>query len=212
MTSSVLPVCLLMCVVGQAVAQCNNINCPNFTEDAKNGFSVRQYTSDTQWVGTKLVKQGGWGWIWWLMTVDQNRLFMELFRYIGGQNVEGKKIAMTAPVLMKFETFEDGRHEMSMFFYVDPKDGKAPSPNNGDLFFMTLPAGTKFDVKTFNSWIYTNPMSYGANEMRLKSTLTSQGLTFNPRVKYYLGYDQPWTWPWHKRTNEVMLEPMDRDS
>ena len=54
---------------------------------------------------------------------------------------------MTAPVLIKFETFEDGRHEMSMFFYIDPKEGNPPRPNNGDVFFMTMPAGTQFDVK-----------------------------------------------------------------
>jgi len=216
MTSSVLPVFLLLCVACAAMAQsvgqkpgfCRSLECPRIMETAKFGFNVRKYTEASQWVGAKLVKQGGWGWMWWLRNVESSSLFRNLFNYINGGNVEGRKMDMTAPVLIKFETFEDGRHEMSMFFYIDPKEGNPPRPNNGDVFFMTMPAGTQFDVKAFNSRFWTDYRNYERTEMQLKETLAQQGMSYNPRVVYNTAYDQPYTWSWwYVRTDEVMLEP-----
>lgn len=123
--------------------------------------------------------------------------FMNLFRFIGGQNVATQKIAMTTPVFMT------GGETNAAMAFVMPKTMAAdqvPQPENRDLAISSIPAG-QFAVMRFSGGRNT------VNETNAVATLTTwmQREKLVPTGTPLFGYfDPPWT-PTFMRRNEVML-------
>jgi len=202
---------LLCCLCISAMAQeaakeapakpafCKSIDCPMFTSVEKDGYSVRTYTEATRWVGTSTTSYT----FWMSMGGGSSGMFNKLFKYIGGENVMGKKIAMTAPVLMDYETVSTGwfgQTKMTMWFYVT--DPNSPMPTSGDLEMTTLPAGLTLAVRSFKTWGVTLPWLWGRNVDALKKAVGKGNFV---ETKYFTAsYDGPWAFSRH---NEVMIIP-----
>lgn len=123
--------------------------------------------------------------------------FMRLFRYISGGNEADKKIAMTAPVLMKHQGDNPG---MSFIVPRDVAAGKVPAPKDAAVAMAQLPSGH------FAVYRYSGARNE-ANEQealaKLRTWIDKRRLevTGDPLFGYY---DPPWIPPFMRR-NEVML-------
>jgi hypothetical protein len=91
--------CLAVSVFGAALpaddhdAKCHGLDCPSYTVlNATKDWELRRYDS-SQWIATNASAMN---------RDDVNTdMFNKLFRYISGNNKQGMKIAMTAPVVTK---------------------------------------------------------------------------------------------------------------
>lgn len=123
--------------------------------------------------------------------------FMRLFRYIGGQNSEQKKIAMTTPV---FFAGEKTNATMSFVMPEGMTADRAPRPSDGSVTIQETVAG-QFAVLRFRGGRSAENESQALQKLRdwmLKENLTASG---GPVYAYF---DPPWT-PGFFRRNEVML-------
>lgn len=123
--------------------------------------------------------------------------FRSLFRYISGENVDKKKIAMTSPVFM-----EDGeeKKEGRMSFMIPAKVSAkgAPAPNAEDVSVSEIGGGT-FAVLRFKGW------RDGAKQEKATGDLAK--LVADAKLKpigkpFFAFYDPPWT-PELLRRNEI---------
>jgi len=126
-----------------------------------------------------------------------NDSFMQLFRYISGQNAAQEKIAMTTPVFMAGETTN------ATMAFVMPKKmtlARAPQPATAQLQVREI-AGGRFAVLRFSGG--RNAGNETAALAKLEAWLAQQALKKigGPIFGYF---DPPWT-PSFLRRNEVML-------
>lgn len=123
--------------------------------------------------------------------------FMRLFRFIGGNNEQHQKIAMTTPVFM------DGSQTNSTMAFVMPKamgTNNTPRPKDGGLVVKTMPPGL-FAVLRFKG--YRNAKNEAEALARLRQWMKAQGLAeCSPPVFAY--FNPPWTLGF-LRHNEVMI-------
>jgi len=195
---------------------CRNLKCPAYAiSDEVNDRSMkiesRWYMNSTQWVMTETeVGSSMTTWISRLWNNYESKLFNKLFRYIGGENEWGKKIDMTAPVLIRYEDEGNGRTKISMLFYVALD--MVPRPTNPEVSLYTHPARSQVLVRSFNSWFVTFPWSWDENVKNLKNDVEKSYMQMpnrfpevNRRVFYHVGYDGPFVFG--SRHNEVWMEP-----
>jgi len=208
-------------IPGQALppraAWCNSLACPRFvTElDVKKearldnlDMSVRRYVTNMTWVGTSEIKQANMM-SWWSMVWSEQTMFNKLFRYIDGNNANGAKIPMTAPVLVKTEPAGVGMYRVSMMFYVDRM---APKPKDADVWVYKMDKDFTVAVRQFKTWFVTLPWSWQPQQQALRKEL-DEAVTkrpdlikcFNRDTWYYVSYDKPWVWG--SRMNEIFMEP-----
>lgn len=124
-----------------------------------------------------------------------NQAFGFLADYIFGNNAEGVKIAMTAPVLQ--QRTQDG-FEVS---FVMPSDLSNPPTPNTNLRV------SKVDQKLMAAYRFSGSASdslFEAKSKKLLEAVTSAGYTPVSEV-IYARYDGPWTLPLLRR-NEVLVE------
>ena len=147
-------------------------------ESGISGVELREYPEIVV-VGTKTGDDTG-----------RDGSFMRLFRYIDKGNADGKKIAMTTPVLMA-----DG--DMN---FVVPKDVVAsgtPKPTDETVEVKTLPAGV-FAAMRFGD---REEAQKEATVLREKLVEAGKRTVGDPMFAYY---DPPWT-PKALRRNEVLF-------
>ena len=123
---------------------------------------------------------------------EDNKSFMQLFRYIEGENATKEKISMTTPVFMN----KDG---MSFVLPEKNKDN-APKPSSQGVSLKTVPA------RSMAVYRYSGSASRSNEQAALKELMTwlaTNKLDFvnEPVVAYY---DPPCTLPFFRR-NEVMV-------
>lgn len=124
-----------------------------------------------------------------------NQAFGFLADYIFGNNAEGVKIAMTAPVLQ--QRTQDG-FEVS---FVMPSDLSNPPTPNTNLRV------SKVDQKLMAAYRFSGSASdslFEAKSKKLLEAVASAGYTPVSEV-IYARYDGPWTLPLLRR-NEVLVE------
>lgn len=124
-----------------------------------------------------------------------NQAFGFLADYIFGNNAEGVKIAMTAPVLQ--QRTKDG-FEVS---FVMPSDLSNPPTPNTNLRV------SKVDQKLMAAYRFSGSASdslFEAKSKKLLEAVASAGYTPVSEV-IYARYDGPWTLPLLRR-NEVLVE------
>jgi len=176
---------------------CKGSECPAFTEETRQGFSERIYTSPMTWAATRITSnssQTQW------MTSNSNMMFNKLFRYISGENVNGTKIDMTKPVLTRYEKMETGETEVTMLFYLA---GVKPQPTDKDVFLVEVPAGTSMLVGSFRSYLFTRAESWDSAVTSLMTSVQEAGLPYREGVVYHVSYDGPFAFIRH---NEVWLD------
>jgi len=169
--------------VASKPAFCKSYDCPAFTSQAlADNVELRTYSPST-WASTS--NSGN---------RQKRGMFMKLFRYIQGDNVQDENIPMTVPVLTKVEP-----SSTSMMFYMP---GSPPQPRQSDVSLVNM-GTTAFYVHTFRTYGWTSQGDYDEAAAELKAELTAQGRTWNQNVEYQVGYDSPWTFFRH---NEIWLE------
>ena len=176
---------LLLILSLSTVSAMGNEETPKFNLIEKEGrFEVRHYP---EMVVAKVVSQE-----------SDNALFRKLAGYIFGGNEAETKIKMTAPVFMQSK-----RGQNTMMFYMPSKYSldTLPEPNAQDVELGTISFG-KVAVIKYSGF---NPMrKRNANFQKLMNWVEKKGLEVYDNEFYSAGYDSPWTLPW-KRTNEVMV-------
>merc|ERR1712198_86491 len=99
-------------------AFCNEFECPMYevVPQEHSDYEVRRY-DPAVWATSSGIEGGS--------------MFMTLFRYIEGINVEGDKIDMTVPVIKLMSIGPDGEVEAdkTMSFFIPPED-TAPTPHD----------------------------------------------------------------------------------
>lgn len=162
---------------GYATAPCKLVR-------AAGKFEVRDYPALTV-IETPMA--GAWG----------DAGFGRLFRFISGRNEQGRKIAMTTPVLMS-----GGGSSRTMAFVLpaDRESDRVPKPVDKAVAVREIPPG-RFAVLRFSGGRSAKNEAEALN--RLRTWMAEDGLiASSPPVYGY--FDPPWT-PWFLRRNEVML-------
>ena len=124
--------------------------------------------------------------------------FMRLFRYISGGNEGERKIAMTAPVLIRHEGEKPG---MSFIMPRDVAAATVPKPSEDAVELDTFGPG-RFAVARFSGgrsepneakalealrrWLESHPDDELAGEVRAK--LTSEPVRYATYTRQYLGW------------------------
>ncbi|XP_064606611.1 heme-binding protein 2-like [Liolophura sinensis] len=160
---------------------CNKLDCPSYNvESSTADYELRKY-DPSRWVSdvTKGVD----------FQTAQNTNFMKLFEYIQGNNVEKKKIAMTAPVLTKIipgpgPACED---DFTMSFFVSSSEHNPPKPLDKTVF-LTSNSTMSVYVRSFPGYIRS------INQWLEEAGKLAKALEGKAYVKdYYFtaGYDSP---------------------
>lgn len=128
---------------------------------------------------------------------NNNGQFMQLFRYISGENANKSKIAMTTPVFMDRSASE---HKMSFVLPAAVAKAEAPAPKNTNVKLEAIPARKMAVIRYSGAG---NQENEKAHESKLREWMKEQGLeaTGDPVVAYY---DPPFT-PLKLRRNEVLI-------
>merc|ERR1712142_1133707 len=132
-----------------------------------------------------------------------SKMFMKLFKYIGGVNNRAEEIEMTSPVLSKMRMMENNMINKQMCFYLGEKhQDNPPNPVDKEIT-IEKKEGMTVLVHTFggfammdSTWIKQAKIF----EEKLKNT----GQSVDVSEFYTAGYDSPWTLS--NRTNEVMFQ------
>ncbi|MDC0254447.1 heme-binding protein [Bacteriovoracales bacterium] len=162
-----------------------NEETPDFTLIEKEGtFELRQYP---EMVVAKVVGQEG-----------DNDMFRTLAGYIFGGNDSESKIKMTAPVFMQSKSGQN-----SMMFYMPSNYSleTLPEPNSQDVELGKITLGKVAVIKYSG---LNSKRKRNANFKKLMNWIEKKGLEVYEENFYTAGYDSPWTLPW-KRKNEVMI-------
>ncbi|XP_059203658.1 heme-binding protein 2 [Centropristis striata] len=148
------------------------------TED----YQVRHYDSVT-WVSTTDSSL--------FMEIASMRSFRRLFRYITGENENGEKIEMTAPVIVKVEEnkgfWQMGEYTMS-FLLPSTHQANPPKPTDEKVFINTM-KDMKVYVKSYGGWLTTFADKNKARS--LTSDLDQVDAEYKKGFHYAVGYDSP---------------------
>lgn len=173
---------------------CNGLDCPAFevTEKTKD-YELRAYAA-SQWVQTALTGID--------YQAAQYQMFMKLFKYISGNNVDKKKIAMTCPVIVRIIPGQGPACEsnFTMSFFVAPSEGTPSAPSDPTVSIVKLPA-LKAYAAQFGG--FANQAKYISKAHALGEALTTANKTFEQTYFYTAGYDAPFKL--FNRHNEVWM-------
>ncbi|MBI4939834.1 MAG: heme-binding protein [Actinobacteria bacterium] len=143
-----------------------------------------------------------------------NRAFRPLAGYIGGRNVAGRSVAMTAPVLQEKAA---GRSiamtapvlqqaagpDASVVGFVMPADESLqtlPAPTDPDVTLRAVPEAFAAAAQYSGRWTMS---SYEQHLADLEAAVRAAGLEVVGPARW-ARYDPPWK-PWFLRRNEVLL-------
>ena len=133
--------------------------------------------------------------------------FGKLYRYIRGDNVSGRKFAMTAPVLTEpLQASQDdspGKYRTAFCIPVELA-ASAPTPVSPDLLLRTVPLTRMAAIRYSGTW---SQSLYEEKLQTLRFWMKAKGLpSSGPPI--LARYDPPFK-PWFLRRNEVLI-PTDR--
>ncbi|XP_033127052.1 heme-binding protein 1-like [Anneissia japonica] len=164
-----------------------------FTEKGKE-YEERQYES-CRWIVTKVTGKN--------YKDSSGEGFIRLFKYISGENKEGNRISMTAPVVIYCqpanEDWKECADELMVGFFVPQSTKQLPTSKTDNITFRDSPAHTVF-VRTFNG--FAKEEDYMANAKILKSAINDSSC-YRSDFFYACGYDSPMKLV--NRRNEVWL-------
>jgi len=131
----------------------------------------------------------------------ENKMFMKLFSYISGANMEDESIDMTIPVLSSLKMGEDNMMTKEMCFYLDSAhQASPPKPTDPKV---TLETNEEFQVYVYTFGGYAMKDSVNVRKAReFLEMLNTAGVEVDTSMFYTAGYDSPMKF-WDRR-NEVM--------
>ncbi|XP_051898162.1 heme-binding protein 2-like isoform X2 [Pristis pectinata] len=151
---------------------------------ANSDYEVRHYKA-SKWVATNTTN--------FFMEFASYQGFKKLFQYIQGKNEEGKRIDMTAPVLLKIpesERIMEIKNYIVHFLLPAAYQENPPAPTDPDVYFIDFPEMYVL-VKSFGGWLLTwNSKFYSS---RLKTQLNKANQSFVSGYYYGAGYNSPKT-------------------
>ena len=125
--------------------------------------------------------------------------FMILLDYISGENADGKKIAMTAPVLREFK---ENSQIISFFAPKGFTSETLPKPNNDKIIISKWTPENPFATITFSGrWTQEN---FSEQHVILKDYIQKNKL-HSENTTYYAYYNDPMTL-WFLRKNEILIQ------
>jgi len=147
----------------------------------------------------------------WACTEKQGRdgedissgMFMKLFRYISGGNIQEQSIKMTIPVSTKVSRDTSSKTIIThrMCFYIGQiYQDNPPQPNDPQVFIENRKPITIF-TRQVPGYMYTS--SWNIEVRVLSGILTNAGESFTTEPHWRVGYDSPMKF-WDRR-NEVWL-------
>ncbi|XP_069491321.1 heme-binding protein 2-like [Ambystoma mexicanum] len=142
-------------------------------------YQARVYPPST-WVGTRVTA-----------TYTRAKLtgFWRLLSYIQGQNEEGVKIEVTAPVITRVPLGSDVEKEYAVYFLLPVVHQEAPPiPTSPDVFFSRFPEMVVY-VRSFGGWIINSNRDF--HSKALDTSLRENGEDFTPDYYYTAGYNGP---------------------
>uniref|UniRef100_A0A3Q2YCT7 Heme-binding protein 1 n=1 Tax=Hippocampus comes TaxID=109280 RepID=A0A3Q2YCT7_HIPCM len=196
--------CLLALTAEARIGNCSELSF--YTETSQcllfkvicetNKYEVRRYEA-AKWVTTT-----EWS---WSMDIACMNAFMRLFDYISGENENGQKIEMTAPVVIKIDEekkwfWEAKQYTMS---FLLPKEHQAnpPTPKDNQVFISDTPALNVY-VRSYGGWMTSWTDCH--HKEALMYDLMKDGASFKGNCHFGVGYNSPMTL-WWNRHNEVWV-------
>lgn len=155
-----------------------------------NGFEVRLYPPATF---ASVSKEGQ------MMDIG-NQGFRDLAGYIFGDNVEGNKIAMTAPVYINPDKENQNKSEMSFVMPHDYDLSNLPQPKNNNI---KLWKSDSIVVAVLSFGGFANNKDIAKKQYELKSLVNENHLQHKGNFKY-MSYNPPYQLV--NRRNEVSVE------
>merc|ERR1712211_74855 len=132
-----------------------------------------------------------------------SKMFMKLFRYISGVNVERQEIEMTTPVLSTLTPTEDGMMKNKMCFYLDSSaQDNPPTPETSDVF-IERNKPLIVAVYEFGGYAMTDDV-WEAEAAIFAQRLGDRVNSVDTNSFYTAGYDSPMKF-WNRK-NEVMFK------
>ncbi len=125
--------------------------------------------------------------------------FGSLVRYISGDNLPGRKMAMTSPVLQ--ESTHASRHIVSFVLPTNVSVDDIPKPRDARVSTLAVPARDMAARTYIGRW---TQVKFEANAANLVAALARDGMT-TTGMPSWARYDPPWTPPFLRR-NEVLVE------
>ncbi|XP_072420589.1 heme-binding protein 2-like [Chiloscyllium punctatum] len=167
-------------------AQCNEVKeCFNYDLVCETSdYEVRHYNA-SKWVATNTTS--------FFMEFAMYSGFTRLFQYIQGKNAEGKKIDMTAPVLLKIpqdKYFFDIKTYTIHFLLPASNQQNPPAPIDTNVYFIDFPDMYAY-VKSFGGWLMT--LNSKSNAKSLKQQLENAAEQFDSSFYFGAGYNSPKT-------------------
>ena len=127
-----------------------------------------------------------------------NRGFRPLVSYISGYNVQGKKFAMTAPVLQQ-ESYEDV-YVVSFVLPANATHEDLPQPKDGEVTTRVVPARYVAARRFGGGWAEGRFMGEGET---LLAAVEASGLKPSGEV-FWARFDPPWK-PGFLKHNEALI-------
>nr|XP_061838254.1 heme-binding protein 2 [Nerophis lumbriciformis] len=140
-----------------------------------------------------------------LMEFATMKAFKRLYKYIDGENENGQKIEMTAPVIVKMvdkKFWEMGEYTVSFLLPMEHQ-ANPPRPKDSKVVFYNS-EDTNMYVSSYGGWM-TSVCDYN-EAYKLKKYLMSDGAYFKKDCHYGAAYNSPMTL-WN-RHNEVWFPAM----
>jgi len=136
---------------------------------------------------------------------NNNSPFMKLARYIGvmgfPQNVDKKKIAMTAPVIQL--NLSDKSEYQDLQFILPSEETNPPLPIDGSGVTLVRRDSKLMAVRTFSGrW---DESDHSEKDKLLELLARDNIEIMEPMICEVYQYDPPWTLP-NMRTNEVAIQ------
>ncbi|XP_051560811.1 heme-binding protein 2 [Myxocyprinus asiaticus] len=174
---------MMVCVATSTVGSCNSQECLQFellcrTED----YEVRRYSA-TRWISTDAEA--------YFLGVGAAMAFRRLYHYISGDNKEGVKFELTAPVLVEVpeerKMWEPAIYTLS-FLLPSAYQERPPTPTNDKLYFSDMPDMDVY-VRCYGGWMLSITSQLHAH--LLTKALLRANAQYNHTHHYAVGYDSP---------------------
>ncbi|XP_074553558.1 heme-binding protein 2-like [Halichoeres trimaculatus] len=157
-------------------------------------YEVRKYGA-AKWVSTKEKSL--------TMDLAQMAAFKRLFGYISGENERGKKIEMTAPVIVEIpeKNFWERVNFTMSFLLPSEYQQNPPRATNDEVYIHEMPEMQMY-VQSYGGWMTSFSDYYHAR--CLKDVLDEEEAMYGTKYHYGVSYNSPMTL--FNRHNEVWVK------
>ncbi|XP_022608341.1 heme-binding protein 2-like [Seriola dumerili] len=160
-------------------------------------YEARHYDS-VKWVSTDETS--------FFMEFAAMKAFRRLYEYISGTNDKGKKIEMTAPVIVRMPDkrfWQMGVYTMSFLLPADCQKNP-PKPTDSKVYIQTMP-DMKVYSRSYGGWMTSTSDSNTASALSTALDLVDEN--YKKGFHYAVGYNSPMTI--FNRHNEVWFVAED---